>query len=291
MRRIPDSTFPIPHSRGPKALAISAHPDDIEFVMAGTLLLLRDAGWRTHYLNLASGNLGTVSMSSARTMQVRRREAQAAARVLGATWHPPFFDDLEIEYKVGALRRLCAVIRVVAPAVILTHAPEDYMEDHMMTSRLAVTAAFARGMPNFRTIPARPPLATPVTIYHATPHGLRDQLRRPVIAGAYVDTTSVHERKRASLACHASQQEWLDISQGMNSYMRSMEEASLAIGRQSGRFRHAEGWTRHAHLGFCDEHADPLRDALGAKYRVNRTFERRLRKEEAHGPTTQRRRS
>jgi N-acetylglucosamine malate deacetylase 1 len=30
------------------ALATIAHPDDIEFVAAGTLLLLRDAGWRIH---------------------------------------------------------------------------------------------------------------------------------------------------------------------------------------------------------------------------------------------------
>ena len=29
----------------PRALALMAHPDDIEFVAAGTLLLLAEAGW------------------------------------------------------------------------------------------------------------------------------------------------------------------------------------------------------------------------------------------------------
>ena len=29
----------------PTAIAIAAHPDDIEFVMAGTLLLLKERGW------------------------------------------------------------------------------------------------------------------------------------------------------------------------------------------------------------------------------------------------------
>jgi N-acetylglucosamine malate deacetylase 1 len=253
----------------PTVLGIAAHPDDIEFVMAGTLLLLQDAGWSLHYLNLSSGNLGSASMAPARTARVRRREAQAAARVLGATWHPPFFDDLEIEYAVPALRRVCAIVRDVAPAVILTHAIEDYMEDHMMTSRLVVSAAFARGMPNFRSTPARRPVTTPVTIYHASPHGLVDQLGRPVMAAAHVNTTSVHDRKRTALACHVSQQEWLDVSQGMNSYMRAMEEFSQAVGRQSGTFRHAEGWSRHSHLGFCAADADPLRDVLGGKYRVS----------------------
>ena len=40
-------------------LAIAAHPDDIEFLMAGTLLQLRRRGWSLHCLNLASGNLGS----------------------------------------------------------------------------------------------------------------------------------------------------------------------------------------------------------------------------------------
>src|SRR6185369_1352086 len=32
------------------AIAIGAHPDDIEFYMAGTLVLLKRAGWEIHYL-------------------------------------------------------------------------------------------------------------------------------------------------------------------------------------------------------------------------------------------------
>ena len=42
----------------PVAMAIGAHPDDIEFSMAGTLLLLKRAGFETHYFNIASGNCG-----------------------------------------------------------------------------------------------------------------------------------------------------------------------------------------------------------------------------------------
>jgi len=44
----------------------------------------------------------------------------------------------------------------------------------------------------------------------------------------------------------------------------------------SRRFRHAEGWRRHSHWGFCAEDADPLRDALGSKYLVNAAYERSL---------------
>jgi LmbE family N-acetylglucosaminyl deacetylase len=244
--------------------------------MAGTLRLLRDAGWEIHYLNLSTGNLGSLKATPAKTARVRRAEAQASARLLGARWHAPICNDLEIFYDSRTLRRLCAIVRDVAPRVILTHSPRDYMEDHMNASRLSVTAAFARGIPGYRSTPSRPPVSQPVTIYHASPHGLRDQLRRLVAPGAFVDTTSVHDLKRAALACHGSQAAFLDATQGMGSFIRTMDDFSEAVGKLSGKFRHAEGWRRHSHLGFCEEGDDPLGDALGARYLINARFEQRL---------------
>ena len=63
---------------------------------------------------------------------------------------------MEIFYDLPTLARLAAVMREVAPEILLTHPPADYMEDHMNACRLAVTAAFAREMPNFPTDPPRP---------------------------------------------------------------------------------------------------------------------------------------
>ena len=266
-------------SRSPSvALAIAAHPDDIEFSMAGTLLLLREAGWTIHYLNLASGNCGSLVHSSARTRAIRRNEARYAARLLGAVYHPSFRDDLEIFYDDRLLRQVAAVIREVQPAILLTHSPQDYMEDHATTCRVAVTAAFARGAPNYRTRPPRRATDQEITLYHTLPHGLEDGLRRRIVPGAFVNTTSVHARKRAALAAHASQAAWLDASQGMDSYLRTMDDMSRAVGRMSKVFAHAEGWRRHSHLGFCGPAADPLRAALGPNYRVNRAYERLRRR-------------
>jgi N-acetylglucosamine malate deacetylase 1 len=249
----------------PTAIAIAAHPDDIEFVMAGTLLLLKQRGWETHYFNLSTGNCGSVRHGGKTTRRMRLSEAKAAAKLLGASFHPPIVDDLEIVYDVGLLRRVAAVVREVKPTIVLTHSPQDYMEDHTNTCRLAVTAAFARGMPNFWTAPRRPPADYDVAVYHAMPHGLCDALRQPIVPDAFVDTTAVQEQKRSALACHKSQQDWLDVSQGMNSYLSAMEDMSLAVGRMSRRFKHAEGWRRHLHLGFASEEFDPLSDALGAQ--------------------------
>ncbi|MHB8521404.1 MAG: PIG-L deacetylase family protein [Limisphaerales bacterium] len=258
------------------ALAIAAHPDDIEFYMAGTLLLLEQAGYETHYLNLCSGNCGSLQHDAAKTRSIRRREAQQAARILGARYHPSLTDDLEIFYEGKTIRRVAAIIREVKPMILLTHSPQDYMEDHTNTCRVAVAAAFVRGMPNYRTLPPRRAVPGGVTVYHAMPHGLRDGLRQRIAPGAFVNTVSVHAAKRDALAAHASQKAWLDATQGMDSYLLAMDEMSLAVGKLSRRFRHAEGWRRHSHLGFCGADADPLRETLGSLYLVNQRYERGL---------------
>src|SRR6266576_5685565 len=124
------------------AMAIGAHPDDIEFYMAGTLLLLKKAGYEIHYLNVASGNCGSAEYNSAALRAIRNTEARVAAKIIGAHFHPSLTDDLEVFYNLELLRGLAAVVREVKPGIVLTHSPLDYMEDHTNTCRLAVSAAF-----------------------------------------------------------------------------------------------------------------------------------------------------
>lgn len=258
------------------AIAIGAHPDDIEFYMAGTLVLLKRAGWETHYMNVANGCCGSVQYDARKTRVVRRAEAKRAAKALGAEFHESLCNDLEIFYDLKTLRRLAAVIREVKPNIVLTHAPVDYMEDHTNTSRLAVTAAFAHAMPNFQSIPPRPTAEYDVTVYHAMPHSLRDPLRKLVVPGAFVNTASAQEVKRAALAEHKSQQNWLDVSQGMDSLGSKVDEMALAVGKLSKKFKFAEGWRRHLHYGFSANEIDPLREALGKNFLVNKKYERSL---------------
>jgi len=260
----------------PIAIAIGAHPDDIEFYMAGTLVLLERTGWETHYLNVGNGCCGSVQYDAKKTRIVRRAEAKRAAEVLGAHFHESLCNDLEILYELKLLRRLAAMIREVKPNVVLTHAPVDYMEDHTNTSRLAVTAAFAHAMPNFRSEPPRPGAEHNLTVYHAMPHGLRDPLRRLVAPGAFVNTASAQDIKRAALAEHKSQRKWLEVSQGLDSLSAKLDELARAVGKLSKKFKFAEGWWRHLHYGFSATEVDPLREGLGKNYLVNKTYERGL---------------
>ena len=139
----------------PTAFAIAAHPDDIEIFMSGTLMLLKDVGYEIHYMNVANGCCGTSEYDATTISSLRRQEAMVAAGYSGATFHESICDDLAIFYDKPTLAKLASVVRAVAPDIILTHSPQDYMEDHINTCRLAVTAAFARGMPNFPGCPAK----------------------------------------------------------------------------------------------------------------------------------------
>jgi LmbE family N-acetylglucosaminyl deacetylase len=251
----------------PIVLAVAAHPDDIEFMMAGTLLRLKAAGAAIHMWNLANGHCGTARESREAIIRIRASEAEAAARQAGATWHAPLFDDLAVFYDGRSLARVAAVVRDICPTVVLTQSPQDYMEDHQNTCRLVVTAVFGRGMRNFVTDPPRAPWDAPVALYHALPHGLRDGLGQAVRPDFTVDIGPVLDAKRDLLACHRSQKEWLDDSQGMDAYLAEMAAIGAAVGRTFGGGAHAEGWRRHNMLGFGPEDFNPLADLLkGAGY-------------------------
>lgn len=247
----------------PSVLAIFAHPDDIEFVAAGTLLLLRDKGWDVHYMNVANGCCGSTVIDRLQTAAIRTEESKASAKLLGATYYPPICDDLDVFYNRENLAKIAAVVRMAQPSILLTHAPLDYMEDHMETCRLAVTAAFARGVPNYQTQPECPSIDGNVAIYHAQPHGNRTPLGELVIPSLVIPIDSVIDRKHAMLACHQSQQQWLQTTQGMNSYCETMHSLCREVAQISScNATFAEGWRQHLHLGFASEPHDPLRSAL-----------------------------
>jgi LmbE family N-acetylglucosaminyl deacetylase len=257
-------------------LALAAHPDDIEFMMAGTLLRLREAGWCLHYMNIANGSCGTAVDDVPSIILKRTAESRDACDRIGAVWHPPLVNDLEVYHTNEQIGKVCSVIRQVRPRIILTQSPRDYMEEHMNACRTAVTAAFCRGMRNYPVEPFVSPIGDAVTLYHAMPHGLRGPLRERIRPGQYVDIAPVIAAKRDMLACHRSQKEWLDKSQGMDAYLVTMEDFAREVGALSGRFSLAEGWRRRSHLGFSAQDGDPLGDALGKACLTDTEYERLL---------------
>jgi len=247
-----------------RVLAVVAHPDDIEFIMAGTLLLLQKAGWEVHFLNVANGCCGSMHLSRELIAEVRLKEAKQSAALVPATHHAPICDDLAVFYDRSTLAKVASVVRQVNPQIVLTHAPWDYMEDHQNTCRLAITAAFSKNMPNFMTEPPIHATTGDVAVYHAQPHGNMTPFGDFVVPQFAIDVGSVIESKLEMLACHQSQQSWLDETQKMSSYTQSMLDLGKEVASLVGANGYAEGWRQRNPLGFGPEQWNPLRDALHA---------------------------
>jgi LmbE family N-acetylglucosaminyl deacetylase len=244
-------------------LAVGAHPDDIEFLYSGTLLLLKQKGWDIHMWNLANGSAGSKTLGPEAIAAKRWEEACASARILGATMHPPLFQDLGIFYDAPSLARISSLVREIDPSIILTHPPSDYMVDHENTCRLLVTAAIAKGIPNFAVDPAREAKHGPVALYHAPPLGCRTGLNEPVFPPLFVNIGSVVQDKVRMLLAHESQIDWLRQTQTMTSLEEVVLAESRAVGKLSGVFPSAEAFTPHDKRGYCPEDFKPLEEALG----------------------------
>ncbi|HVM65263.1 MAG TPA: PIG-L deacetylase family protein [Acidimicrobiales bacterium] len=108
------------------ALAIGAHPDDVEFGCGATLAKWAAAGCRIHHLVLTDGSKGTweATGDTGELIATRRREQLDAARALGGG-EVTFLDyvDGELASGLDERRSVCRVIREVRPDVVLGHDP------------------------------------------------------------------------------------------------------------------------------------------------------------------------
>ena len=115
-------------------LGIFAHPDDAEFVCAGTLSLLKKAGWNIHIATMTPGDKGSATLSRKEISAVRKNEAASAASLLDGTYHCLEFEDAYIFYNRKTINKTTALVRTVKPEIVFTASPDDYMLDHEITS-------------------------------------------------------------------------------------------------------------------------------------------------------------
>ena len=246
------------------ALAFLAHPDDAEFLCAGTLIRLRDAGWEVHIASATAGDCGTTVYNRWQISSIRTDEARAAAEMIGATYHCLGEPDGRVVYDKPTLQKAIDLFRIIAPSLVFTHAPKDYMMDHEMVSLLARAASFVYGAPNVSEHPRKPQSMVPY-LYYCDPVEGKDPLGNPVTPTAYVDISKQIEKKATMLACHKSQREWLRAHHGMDEYIESMRRHAHTRGEQM-KTDAAEGFVQHR------GHPYPNDDLLGGYERAGIDF-------------------
>jgi N-acetylglucosamine malate deacetylase 1 len=227
-------------------MSILAHPDDAEFLCAGTLIRLKQQhGYEVHVASMTAGDCGSAEHGAEEISRTRRVEGLKAAALIGATYHCLEEKDLLVFYNEPTLEKVTRLLRLVQPTIVLTHSSADYMLDHEMTSTLVRAAAFAGPIPNFLAerhigslLPHIPHL------YYCDPIEGKDALGREVTPDFCIDISAVIDAKAAMLAAHASQRDWLLKHHGMDHYVQAMRDWSARRGSECG-VGYAEGFRQH----------------------------------------------
>jgi LmbE family N-acetylglucosaminyl deacetylase len=242
-------------------LAALAHPDDAEFLCAGTLIrLAQEHGWEVHIATMTPGDCGSVEYPPEEIARIRRGEGAAAAAAIGGKYHCVEERDLRVVYNEATLEKVVRLLNAVRPRVVITHSPDDYHLDHEQCSKLVRAATFAAPIPNFLHAPGQnepnPPLDHIPYLFYCDPLDGKDAFGNFIRPAFRIDVANVIELKAKMLACHASQRNWLAKHHGVDNYITSMRDWAAFQGKQAG-VSYAEGFRQH--LG----HSYPQDNLLG----------------------------
>jgi LmbE family N-acetylglucosaminyl deacetylase len=241
-------------------LSVLAHPDDAEFLCAGTLIRLsREHRWQVHIASMTPGDCGSAELPAEEISRIRRAEGAKAAALMGATYHCLEERDLLISYTPPTLQKVVHLLRRVRPRIVLTHSPGDYMVDHEMTSLVTRAACFAAPIPNFFPEKDLPPLSEVPYLYYCDPVEGKDIFGKNVAPAFCVEISGVLDLKTQMLAAHASQRDWLLRHHKMDKYLEAMRHWSAERGKLIGTAA-AEGFRQHLGHGYPQENL--LRDLL-----------------------------
>ncbi|MEI6680471.1 MAG: PIG-L family deacetylase [Mariniphaga sp.] len=239
-------------------LGLFAHPDDAELMCVGTLSLLKKAGWTIHIATMTPGDKGSADLTREEISIIRKAEGAKAAALLGGTYHCLECDDVYIMYDRETINKATALLRKVRPTIVLTASPNDYMIDHEMTSLVAQTACFTSGIKNMEV--TEEPYEVVPYLYYVDPLEGKDKFGIPVQPTIYVDITTEIGIKEETLACHASQREWLRKHHKMDQYIVAMKQFAEKRGKEINT-GYGEGFRQHLGHGYPQDNI--LKELLG----------------------------
>jgi 4-oxalomesaconate hydratase len=225
---------------GRTALVVSAHSADFVWRAGGAIALHAEQGVAVTIICLSYGERGESAklwrqdgMTLDRVKTERRKEAEAAARMLGVA-DIQFWDlgDYPISLPDEALYRLADVYRALHPAFVLTHSKEDpYNHDHPEVSGFAQHAriiAQAHGHNPGQKVLGAPP------VFLFEPHQPEQCRWTPNIL---LDITGVWGKKHAAIECMAGQEHLWEY------YTRVAQQRGAQAARNSDRkITYGEGY-------------------------------------------------
>lgn len=228
-------------------LCITAHPDDTEIGMGGTVLRHLHLGHRVGIVDLSVGELGTRGSG-----ELRQQEAAAAARSMGITTRYQLgLPDGFFEVNEASLLAVVRVIRRHRPKVVFTNAIRDRHPDHGRGAELVSRACFLSGLRRIATEDDGKAQEAwrPKAVYHC----IQDHWIDPDIV---FDVTDFWEGKMKALSCFKSQ--FYDPNSteptspiSVPEFFPTLEGRALETGRLIGA-KYGEGFTVERPVGVDD---------------------------------------
>jgi LmbE family N-acetylglucosaminyl deacetylase len=214
-----------------RIMAFGAHPDDIEFLCAGTLAKYGDKGHDVAIAISTNGEVGSPTLSKAEIARIREEEARESAAVIEAEFYWLGYPDEFLFNNEDVRLRYIDVVRQFRPDVIICPDKDyDYHPDHITTGQILWDTHVMYTVPNIKT--EHPPLERiPALIFMDTVAAIDF---KPEF---YVDITECWDKKEKMISCHKSQEGWM-----INQYGVSCVE----FGRIQSRLRGFQAGCKYA---------------------------------------------
>jgi LmbE family N-acetylglucosaminyl deacetylase len=132
-----------------RIIAFGAHPDDCEYVAAGTAAKWAAKGHAVKFVSCTNGDIGHFAVAGGPLARRRAAEIAACAKILGIRSQALDNHDGELLPTLENRRAVCRLIREWKADLVLSHRPNDYHPDHRYTGVLVQDAAYMVTVPFF----------------------------------------------------------------------------------------------------------------------------------------------
>lgn len=209
-----------------RVLAVGAHPDDLEILCAGTLAKYAARDDQVTMAIATNGEVGSNTLPKEEIAAVRKKEAEASAKILGAEFIWMGYPDEFLFSNEQTRLDFLNMVRRARPDIILTHGPTDYHPDHRTTGQILWDIRVMTTVPNIKT---DAPICSkiPEIFYCDNVAGI------DFVPEHYVDISETFELKQKMLACHKSQSIFLEEQYDI-SYLQFIEYIGRYRGLQCG---------------------------------------------------------
>lgn len=205
---------------------VTAHPDDAECLMGGTIIKYVNKGHKVTIIICTNGNVGHPTFSREKIAKIRMKEAEESAKVMGTEVVNLDYDDEFMPDTRESRMKVLNALRNIKPDVVFTLHPNDYSNaDHRVVSNIVLDVSYLQMVKGIKT-KYKETDKYAALYYMDIPGGFGFE------PTDYVDISDVIELKRKTLLKHKSQKAWMSKLGAGEDFIKNIEIQSAFRGMQ-----------------------------------------------------------